>query len=218
MNYKQLSNKNLCISLANKSFNECVDLIKKYELVELRLDLLMLNDKEFEEILKLNTKLIATCRHGESANNDRISVLKNLIDLGADYIDIELDFKNAFFDEIIEYAKKQNCKIIISYHNFEHTPSKTELQNIIDTAKEKKADYVKIATEVKTQKDVLKILSLYEDNDKIIAFGMGEVGRISRVSSLYMGAEFTYVSADDHTKTAAGQLSINEMREIINII
>ena len=218
MNYKQLSNNNLCVSIANKSFEECVEIIKKNKLVELRLDLLFFNDKQYEQILKLDAEFVVTCRYGESATLDRINVLKNVIDLGANYVDIELEFNNEFFDEIIKYAKQRNCKVIISYHNFEHTPNKKELQNIVDTAKSKGADYVKIATEVKTQKDVLRILSLYENNDKLIAFGMGEVGRISRVASLYMGAEFTYVSIDDENKTASGQLTVDEMNKVFGLI
>ena len=218
MNYKQLSNNNLCISVANKNFAQCMEIAKNANLVELRLDLLNLNLDELKQLFDLDTKYVITNRLGDFINEQGSAFLKNIIDLGADFIDVELEENNEYLSDLIEFTKASNCKLIISYHNFEHTPSKEELQNIIDSAKKLNADYVKIATEVKTQKDVLRLLSLYENNDKLIAFGMGEVGRISRVTSLYLGAEFTYVSFDNDNKTASGQLTIDEMNKIFNLI
>jgi len=218
MNYKQLSNKNLCVSIANKTFAECMSISKNADLVELRLDLLNLNLDELKQLFDLDTKYIITNRLGDFINEQGSAFLKNIIDLGADFIDVELEENNEYLSDLIEFTKSSKCKLIISYHNFEHTPSKKELQNIIDSAKKQNADFVKIATEVKTQKDALRILSLYENNDKLIAFGMGEVGRISRVASLYMGAEFTYVSFDDDNKTASGQLTVDEMNKVFDLI
>ena len=218
MNYKQLSNKNLCVSIANKTFAECMSISKNADLVELRLDLLNLNLDELKQLFDLDTKYIITNRLGDFINEQGSAFLKNIIDLGADFIDVELEENNEYLSDLIEFTKFSKCKLIISYHNFEHTPSKKELQNIIDSAKKQNADFVKIATEVKTQKDALRILSLYENNDKLIAFGMGEVGRISRVASLYMGAEFTYVSFDDDNKTASGQLTVDEMNKVFDLI
>ena len=218
MKQHSLSDKNLCVSIANSSFDECVEIVKNNALVELRLDLLSLSDKEYEYLLKLNTQYIVTCRYSEDKHPNAIDTLKKVILLGADYVDIEWHLNTPYFNEILKLAKSKNCKVIVSYHNFEATPSVTEMQNIIDTAKNKGADYVKIATEVKTQKDSIKLLSLYEHNDKLIAFGMGELGRISRVSSLYMGADFTYVSIDENNKTASGQLTTDEMKTIFKLI
>ncbi len=218
MNYKRLSNKNLCVSIANKPFNKCIDIAKIAYLVELRLDLLNLNLDELKQLFDLNTKYIITNRLGDTINEQGAAFLKNIIDLGANYIDVEFEENNEYLTDLISFTKLTNCKVILSYHNFEHTPSNKELQNIIDLAKNQKADFVKIATEVTTQKDVLRILSLYENNDKLIAFGMGEVGRISRVASLYMGAEFTYVSVDEDNKTASGQLTVDEMNTLFDII
>lgn len=218
MNYKKLSNKNLCVSIANKSFDECMEICKKLDLVELRLDLLNLNLNELKQLFDLDTKYVITNRLGDFINEQASAFLKNIIDLGADFIDIEIEENNNYVTDLIEYSKNTNCKIILSHHNFEHTPSKEKMQEIIDKAKVQNADYVKIATEVKTQKDTLHILSLYENNDKLIAFGMGEVGRISRVTSLYMGAEFTYVAWDNDNKTAEGQYTFGEMKKIIELI
>ncbi len=218
MNYKNLSAKNICVSIANKSFEECLLICKNAELVELRLDLLNLDFNHLEQLFKLDTQYIITHRLGELLNEQATAFLMNIIDLGAKYIDIELEENNKYITELIEYAQNADCKIILSYHNFEHTPNMEELQKIIDSAKNKNADYVKIATQVKSQTEVARILSLYEKNDKIIAFGMGEVGRISRVTSLYLGANFTYVAPDKNSSTASGQLTFDEMSNIFKLI
>jgi 3-dehydroquinate dehydratase-1 len=218
MNYKQLSNKNLCVSIANKNFNECLEIAKNSDLVELRLDLLELNFDELKELFKLDAKFIITHRLGGFINEQASSFLKNIIDLDPDYIDVEIEQENKYIDSLIDYAKNTNCKIIFSYHNYEHTPSKIDLQSIIDNAKKQNVAYVKIATQVTSQTDVARILSLYENNDKLIAFGIGEIGRISRVACLYLGAEFTYVSTDKNNETASGQLTKEEMNTIFGII
>ncbi len=218
MNYKQLSNKNLCVSIANKSFDDCLSIAKKSELVELRLDLLNLFDKHLKQLFALNTKYIITHRLGEWLNELSSGYLKNIIDLGADFVDVEIEEGNNYVNDLIKYAKEKNCKVILSYHNFNETPSIEYLQEIINKAKQQNADYVKIATQVASQTDVARILSLYENNDKIIAFGMGEIGRISRVACLYMGAEFTYVASDKNNQTASGQLTVDEMNDIFKII
>lgn len=218
MNYNQLSDKNICVSIANKTFAECIEIAKNAKFVELRLDLLNLNLDELKQLFSLDTKYVITNRLGDYINEQASAFLMNIIDLGVDFIDIEIEEDNEYVSDLIKYSKNTNCKVILSYHNFERTPSKEEMQNIIDSAKEQNSDYVKIAVQATTKTDVARILSLYENNDKLIAFGMGEIGRISRVVSLYLGAEFTYVATDKESTTALGQLTSKEMNDIFKII
>jgi 3-dehydroquinate dehydratase len=41
---------------------------------------------------------------------------------------------------------------------------------------------------------------------------MGKLGIASRVLSPFFGAEFTFASIDDQSKTAEGQMSIDDLR------
>ena len=108
--------------------------------------------------------------------------------------------------------------MIISYHNFENVPWLGELYDIIDRAKSWGADKVKIACNVPNQESNSALLSLYCERDNIIAFGMGRLGKISRLASLWCGAEFTYVASDYGEPTAPGQLTISQMRQAVDAL
>ena len=52
----------------------------------------------------------------------------------------------------------------------------------------------------------------------LLEFGMGKLGKISRVAAPFLGAPFTYVYPKDRKRTAEGQFSEEKMKEIINLI
>lgn len=212
-----ITNKNLCLSIANQSFDACKAWLKQVELAELRLDLLDFTNVELAELLSLDTSIVATCRFGNKSIPNRKEILKLAIDLGVDFVDIEIDADPDFVAEILEYAQRKQCKVILSYHNFEKTPGLDQLQNIIQEARLKHPDYVKLATLTQSSKDNANILKLYENHDHLIAFGMGEIGRSTRIDCLKLGARFTYVSGKSGAETAAGQFTYKEMRTILDL-
>jgi 3-dehydroquinate dehydratase len=57
-------------------------------------------------------------------------------------------------------------------------------------------------------------LALYAHHTAIVAFGMGEKGKFTRLAALKLGAPFMYVSLDGATPTAPGQFSESEMRAL----
>ena len=76
---------------------------------------------------------------------------------------------------------------------------------------------IKIVTFAKTNNDSSRILSLYNNsfNVKLIAFAMGDFGKMSRVLCLYFGSPFTYVSLGK--PVAPGQFSLDQIKSIVNI-
>ncbi len=76
---------------------------------------------------------------------------------------------------------------------------------------------IKIVTSAKTTDDSTRVLQLYGKKGKInlIAFAMGDAGRISRILSLYLGSPYTYVSLGK--PVAPGQFSVDEVKKIINL-
>ena len=76
---------------------------------------------------------------------------------------------------------------------------------------------VKIVTTAKSVDDSIRTLQLYSKNGKnnLIAFAMGDNGRISRILCLYLGSPYTYVSLGK--PVAPGQLSIDEVKKIISL-
>jgi len=76
---------------------------------------------------------------------------------------------------------------------------------------------VKIVTTAKSIGDSTQILQLYskKGSNNLIAFAMGDKGKISRILCLYLGSPYTYVSLE--RPVAPGQFSIAEMKKIINL-
>ena len=137
---------------------------------------------------------------------------------GAKYVDIEYEAETDIREEIIEFAHNHNCLVILSYHNYEKTPPKDQLELIIKQSKQWNADIVKIATMALNVMDCSVVMSLYSIYEKIIAFCMGETGKITRVAAPLLGAEFTYASWNEQRVTAPGQLTVDELEKIYALI
>jgi 3-dehydroquinate dehydratase type I len=79
-------------------------------------------------------------------------------------------------------------------------------------------DIVKIVTFARSWEDNFSILSLISHarkrNQEIVAFCMGQKGKMSRIFSPLMGAAWTYASINRGKTSAPGQLTVEEMREV----
>lgn len=126
----------------------------------------------------------------------------------AEYVDIELRTKKEELKKIIELPVKK----IISYHNFNETPS---LEVLSRTVKEEKriGDIAKVAVMPKTIKDTLTILELSAREDNLIAISMGELGKYTRIITPLFGSPITYATGGK--PSAPGQLEIEKTRLIL---
>jgi 3-dehydroquinate dehydratase I len=204
----------ICVSLASMTFDECFKAIKKAEFAELRLDLLDLTDEQLKTLLSIKSKTIVTCRPGKYSETERVNLLKRVIDYGAGYLDIEYEANEKYREELVKYAHSKNKLVIISYHNWETTPSKKDLDKIIKKSRKWKADRVKIATTAISKVDAIRIMSLYEEYTNIIAFCMGKMGMITRIAAPILGSDFTFAAINSKLATAPGQLTVEELMEI----
>ncbi|NIS60800.1 MAG: type I 3-dehydroquinate dehydratase, partial [Proteobacteria bacterium] len=84
------------------------------------------------------------------------------------------------------------------------------------------ANIIKIVTYANTMEDNLRVLELIPHARKrgleIIAFCMGEMGRISRVMAALLGSYFSYASLEKGAESAPGQLTVQEMEVISRIV
>ncbi|MFO7657774.1 MAG: type I 3-dehydroquinate dehydratase [Bacteroidales bacterium] len=192
--------------------------LEKTDMAEIRLDLTQFSIEQILSVFSLTKKLIATYRPVEGLEADRLPKLKAAIGAGADYVDIEYESAADFTKEIIDFAHLHNCDVIISYHNFECTPGLDELHAIIHESFRMGADVVKIATMVKTNNDNARIISLYNISGRVVAFGMGSLGKITRIIAPFLGAEFTFASMDEGEETAPGQIKYSRMKAAIQQI
>ena len=104
-------------------------------------------------------------------------------------------------------------------HILDSTPSREELNKILNDLAGTGADIIKIVTRARQPEDNLRVMDLIphatEMGLKIIALCMGEKGRISRVASLLFGGYLTFASLDQGEESADGQIPVKEMRKML---
>ncbi len=206
----------ICVSIATKNVDQCLEMIREEELAEIRLDLTEFDAGAIKKVFNQKVKLIATFRPGKMDESKRLELLKQAIQSGASYIDIEYEAEVKYRKELVGFSKKHGCEVIISYHNFNETPSRNELERVVSDCYLYGADVAKIATQVNEKKDIANLLSLYNTSKRTVVLGMGEKGKITRVLAPMVGAEFTFAAPDNGTVTAPGQLKKSELVRIQN--
>jgi len=216
-----------CVTIAeNSSYKikqNLKDALKKSDYVEIRFDFLKTNEipKTLETIKNDLKRVVCTLRPKseggkfEGSEKERISILKLIAEYNPFLLDVEFNTIKEN-KELANYLKSTKTKLLISWHDFKKTPKFSELKNIMNKMT-KFSHNVKIVTTAKSVDDSTRTLQLYSKNEKnnLIAFAMGDNGRISRILCLYLGSPYTYVSLGK--PVAPGQLSIDEVKKIISL-
>ena len=191
------------------------------DLFELRIDLI--GEGWQDLIRKLGKPWIATNRvpaEGglwQGPEPRRIEPLLHAVELGAGYIDVEVNTPNL---ENIARAIKRRTKLLLSYHDLEKTPSLDDMKRIVRKQLNAGADICKVVCTALESEDNLTVLKLIKEfpEAKIVAFAMGPLGMLSRVLCPLAGGEFTYASIEKGKESAKGQLTVNEMRNIYEMM
>jgi 3-dehydroquinate dehydratase-1 len=215
-----------CVSIAEKTPKKIkqtlIKALKKSDYAEIRFDFLSPNlvPDALQLIKKDFKKCVATLRPisegGKFSGDekDRIAIMKLISEYNPFLLDVELNtlIKNK---NLRNYLKNAETDILVSWHNFKQTPSISTLKKKLLQMK-KFSNNIKIVTMAKSIYDASKILSLYNNNDvKLIAFSMGDYGRISRLLCLLLGSPYTYTSLGK--PIAPGQFNVDEIKSIFMV-
>ena len=94
----------ICISISESS--QLLPVIEGgAELVELRFDLIGLHPSELCPNIPDGIKTVACCREGKYNEQERIDILIAAIELGADYVDLELESSDELLHQVhFEYV------------------------------------------------------------------------------------------------------------------
>ena len=193
--------------------------LKKSDYAEIRFDFLNPNlvPDALQQIKKDLRKCVCTLRpvseggKFEGGEKNRISIIKLIAEYNPFLLDVELNTlsKNK---NLRRYLKNTATDILVSWHNFKQTPSNSALKKKL-TQMKKISNNIKIVTMAKSINDATQVLSLYKNNNtKLIAFSMGNYGRISRILCLFLGSPYTYASLGK--PIAPGQFSVDEVKSI----
>jgi len=216
-----------CASVAEKTPKKLKQTVtkalKKSDYAEIRFD--FLNPNAVPEALHLIGKDLKMCvgtlrpirEGGKFSGNEknRISIIKLIAEYNPFLLDIEFNTlrKNKMLQR---YLKSTGTDILVSWHSFKHTPNISVMQKKLSEMK-KFSKNVKMVTMAKTISDGSRILSLYKNSKgvKLIAFSMGNFGRMSRLLCLLLGSPYTYVSLGK--AVAPGQFSVDEVKSIFTM-
>ncbi len=233
----------LCVPLQARTNSEALSLLRQIrphaDVVEIRIDGMKRPDLSRLLAEQPESLLITNRRHQEGGRfkgdeQERVRLLQEAVTLGAGYVDVEAATDLAFLQEVkgcIERHKppgaagrdpKKQTRLILSWHDFEGTPSTQSLRRRFRSMAAVGADLIKIVTFARQPEDNLRILELipYARNrgQAIIAFCMGPLGRPSRVLSCLFGAAMTFAARNRWAESAPGQLTVDEMRRIWEIL
>jgi len=214
----------ICVSVLPQTVSEALDLIQRAEsqradFIEVRLDSLDRHNQLADIANCSNVPLIATNRSTKSQGKfsgseaQRKKVLLDAAEEGFDYVDVELSRRG--LKEIINTLREMGVKPVVSFHDFDETPSMSQLNEILKRQIESGTDVCKIVTTAKIVEDnltVLDFLSKACKTARTVCFSMGELGKPSRLLSPVFGGFFTIAALESDRKTAIGQLTIQEMR------
>lgn len=213
-----ITDSRICISIAEPTVKKCVNSLGGLELAEIRLDKVKVNDSDIKKIFSQPVRLVATCRPGNLKDDSRKQILLKAIDAGAAYVDVEVDSNDSYKKEIMKTARKKGCTVIMSFHDYNRTPPKGELEQIVEWCFNSGADMAKIACKVKSDRDNARLLGLLDSERRIIVVGMGEKGIITRVVAPMLGSPFTFASLSKGKETAEGQVTARELRELLVLL
>ena len=214
----------ICTSLQHKRYDEIMDLLPQLEMAEIRLDLCPLSDAEIEELFsQTDIPLVATCRGTDTDWKTSEHKLTLAVQAGARFADLETEAPPEYSRRFQKLCRECGTELIRSFHDYEGTPDEKGLQMALARCFRYGADIAKIVTTCHTPEDAARIESLYsvilEDVDslqgRLIAFGMGDQGRSTRIECLRRGAPFTYAALSAEEATAPGQPTVEELEELI---
>lgn len=221
----------ICTTIQNRTLEEIMNLLESSEpriqMAEIRLDRCPLSIEEIEYLFSSSdTPLVATCRVVDDGNGtweEAEEKLTAAAEAGAAFLDLEIEAPKEIGKRLRRACTEYGTTMIRSSHFFAGTPSDDVLRNTVEKCRKFGGEIVKIAAMAKSGEDVARVLALYSSiastNSaaetqrpvELVAFSMGEIGKVSRLDCLKLGSPFTYAALSEEEAAAPGQWSYSEM-------
>ncbi len=221
----------ICTTIQNRTLEEIMNLLESSEpriqMAEIRLDRCPLSIEEIEYLFSSSdTPLVATCRVVDDGNGtweEAEEKLTAAVEAGAAFLDLEIEAPKEIGKRLRRACTEYGTTMIRSSHFFAGTPSDDVLRNTVEKCRKFGGEIVKIAAMAKSEEDVARVLALYSSvastNSaaetqrpvELVAFSMGEIGKVSRLDCLKLGSPFTYAALNENEAAAPGQWCYSEM-------
>lgn len=138
-----------------------------------------------------------------------------------DIVDFEMGNHPDQIRQVREVSKANDTQLILSFHNFQHTPPLESLKQKFIQAQELGADIAKIAVMPQTLEDVLTLLNATLSASQklripLISMSMGPYGSLTRLFGWAFGSALTF--AVGASSSAPGQVPIEDLNTVLGIL
>lgn len=198
----------LCETVTARSMAELIakrDGARHADLVELRLDGIL--DLDVPGALRGRRRpVVVTCRpvweggRFDGSEEERRTVLRTALDLGADFVDIEW---GAGLERMI---RDNSARVIVSSHDFSGVPG--DLPERTRAMRQTGAALIKVAVMPATLSDTLPLAAIGREGGAVVV-GMGDAGVPTRLLASKFGSRWTYAG----NGAAPGQIPADRMVE-----
>ncbi len=204
--------------------------LEAIDIFELRLDKwpFLLDHKHTQSIVALSKPLIITPRDVSEGGARKDWKFKDRHDLFfkfmpyATLIDIEASTANSF-GHVIKEAHLGGVGVIVSYHNFDETPSYAEIICQAEICRRSRGDVLKIAVKAGDYGDLAELYDAVHTITvtmkdrfpfKVSVMVMGEpFGQVSRFTDAFMGGPFVYSCLSG--ASVPGQPKASEVKQLL---
>ncbi len=213
-----LMNPQIVLSITDRETNAQIKPLK-VDVLELRVDLFRKLDanyvvKQIENRRKLRIPLLLTVRNQkkEGAAKDWSDAKKrDILEAALPFVDmVDIELSSRLLKDVLTKARRLKKIIIVSMHDFGHTPS--HLENIFKKALSTRGDIVKIAAKANSYEDMFRMIAFTQTHRKhpLITLCLGSLGSISRLILPAAGSLFAYTFL--HKPTAPGQIDVRTLQ------
>ena len=221
----------VCVAVTGADASEMMEkaeaLVRDNPFLEFRLDYLPKPGLAIPKIKAFmeshpGTVVIATCRRTVAGGRFRgsmaseLDILAKASGAGCQLLDVELQTATKSKPAQVQKLRGRSA-LILSFHDFRGTKRLDEtLQKMLAV----QADFYKIVSTATTLSDnvtMIKFLAKESDKHSLIGICMGEQGIISRVLGVRAGSVFTFAALSPDEKTAPGQVTAQELRNVYRI-
>ena len=210
------------------------DLLEKAEslarenpFLEFRLDYLSkpgLGLPKVKQFMEMNPHavVIATCRRAANGGKFKgaipaqLELLAKAAAAGCQLVDVELQSAMKVKPEQLQKLRAR-AALVLSFHDFRGTK---KLEETLASMRKYPADFYKVVSTATTLYDnvtMMKFLEKESDRHSLVGLCMGEQGIVSRVLGVRAGSAFTFAAVNPQEKTAPGQVTAQELRNVYRI-
>jgi 3-dehydroquinate dehydratase-1 len=135
-----------------------------------------------------------------------------------DLVDVELCNGTEFLSSVQRIAAEYGVRAILSFHDFEKTPTNEELLEKISLMNNHGADVAKIAVMPQTAGDVLRLLEITSQARQrfprmaLCTMSMARLGILSRIAGFLFGSDMAFGAGQ--ASSAPGQIPVAEARAV----